>query len=148
MRRPMMSRERFWQRVNVTENYCWEWKLRMKHGYGCVSDGIDTPHGRTVVPHRAAYMFEVGPVPNGYEVDHLCFNGSCVRPDHLEAVLPVVNTRRRHSIGKGERTDECANGHAMTEANSYRYSDTRRPSCRQCNKAAVQRAVGRRRRAS
>lgn len=31
------------------------------------------------------------------EVDHLCFNPSCCNPDHLEAVTPQENKRRRRA---------------------------------------------------
>lgn len=54
--------------------------------------------------HRFAYEAVKGPIPEGYEVDHLCRVRSCVRPDHLEAVTRAENLRRM-------RNDICPLGH-------------------------------------
>lgn len=55
--------------------------------------------------HRYYYEQAKGPIPDGYHVDHLCVSrtkgrgGSraCCNPEHLEAVPPIVNTRRAQS---------------------------------------------------
>lgn len=44
--------------------------------------------------HRVYWERENGPVPSGLELDHLCRNPTCVRPDHLEAVTHAENIRR------------------------------------------------------
>jgi len=44
---------------------------------------------------RYFYLKYKGNIPKGYEIDHLCFNGRCVNPDHLEAVSHTENIRRR-----------------------------------------------------
>ena len=44
--------------------------------------------------HRLAYERFIGPIPLGYQIDHLCRNPSCFNPEHLEAVLPSENVRR------------------------------------------------------
>ena len=44
--------------------------------------------------HRAAYALDVGPIPEGLTIDHLCRVRHCVRPDHLEPVTQAENTRR------------------------------------------------------
>lgn len=65
---------------------CWLWLLSVgSHGYG--------QSGRTTA-HRVSHEAFRGPIPEGYEVDHLCRNKLCVNPDHLEAVPPVENQRR------------------------------------------------------
>ena len=60
-----------------------------REGYGRVRIG-----DRMVMVHRLAYEVWVGPIPEGYEVDHLCFVPACAAPWHLEAVTQAENQRR------------------------------------------------------
>ena len=50
--------------------------------------------GRPVLAHRAMYEQEVGPIPAGLTIDHLCRQRDCMRPTHLEAVSYAVNQQR------------------------------------------------------
>ena len=72
---------------------CWVFKNRKgrrKEGkYNHVRLG-----SRQIFAHRAMYEQEVGPIPLGYFIDHLCRETRCIRPDHLEAVTPAVNSQR------------------------------------------------------
>lgn len=53
--------------------------------------------------HRVIYEQEVGPIPPGYTIDHLCEFKACVEPTHLEAVPHYVNCHR----GRGTKlTDQ------------------------------------------
>lgn len=47
-----------------------------------------------IYAHRLSYELFVGPIPDGYELDHLCRNRGCVNPAHLEAVTHRVNVLR------------------------------------------------------
>ena len=70
---------------------CWNWgKPCFPHGYGILY--TDWPHFRAA--HRWIYEQLVGPVPDGFELDHLCRNRNCVNPDHLEVVTRRVNSIR------------------------------------------------------
>ena len=55
--------------------------------------------GSRQLAYRVSWERANGPVPDGLELDHLCRNPSCVRPDHLEPVTHGENLRR----GKGAK---------------------------------------------
>jgi hypothetical protein len=96
-------------RVEISENGCWEWKLSSgSHGYP--QGSIEHITGQRVsLAHRLSYQAFVGEIPEGAQVDHLCRNRNCVRPDHLEAVSQQVNIRRQY--GLPEDLSKCARGH-------------------------------------
>jgi len=54
--------------------------------------------------HRVSYQVFVGPIPDGYEIDHKCVNTLCIEPTHLEAVTGEENLKRRD-----QRQHEAAN---------------------------------------
>lgn len=78
--RPSLE-ERFWAKVNKQPgDGCWLWtaaKGPSGHGF------IGVAAGRTDRAHRVSYRLNVGPIPPGLLVRHLCNNAPCVRPDHL-----------------------------------------------------------------
>jgi len=55
-------------------------------GYGYVNVA-----GRTVAAHRLVYEMAVGPIPDGYHVDHRCGRRTCIAPEHLRALSPREN---------------------------------------------------------
>lgn len=65
----------------VSGNGCWVWQGKPRRGYSTL--------------YKKVYERTHGPVPSGYQVDHVCQNKLCLNPDHLEAVTPSVNIRRR-----------------------------------------------------
>lgn len=86
-RRPLAKR--FWEKVQKTEA-CWLWTATCDvHGYGRFAVG-----GTPVLAHRVGYELMHGAIPEGLELDHLCRNPSCVRPDHLQPVSHTTNMRR------------------------------------------------------
>lgn len=95
--------ERFWSKVEFTET-CWLWTGFMTgRGYGEF-----WPARRAgMAAHRYAYEFCVGPIPEGFLLDHLCHTRDesctdwltcphrvCVRPEHLEPVTNHENILR------------------------------------------------------
>ena len=61
--------ERFWAKVEKTEE-CWLWDGCLNsRGYGCI--GIN---GVSRLAHRVAYEAAKGPIPDGLVIDHLCHN--------------------------------------------------------------------------
>src|SRR3990167_6510962 len=69
---------------------CWEWQgAQNGAGYGQAWDG-----SRNRAAHRVMYEQLVGPVPIGFELDHLCRNKACCNPKHLEVVTHQENILR------------------------------------------------------
>lgn len=92
---------------------CWYWTGDVdRDGYGRYTSWADHRTRRIrIAAHRLIYLLEVGAIPSkpvSYEVDHLCRNKLCVRPDHLEAVPPAEN-RKRQGLAKRH----CRNGHLL-----------------------------------
>lgn len=98
---------RLWKRVDVTVDGCWTWT---GGGNGIGHGKIHTPNGRKYV-HRLTYEAAYGPIPEGLEIDHLCRNRGCVRPDHLEAVTHEENVRRGDSGKWITAKTHCPQGH-------------------------------------
>jgi len=80
------------------------------------------------------YEHFVGPIPDGFHIDHLCRNRACANPAHLEAVPPRVNILR--GVGMSAihaRQTHCVNGHPFDAENTLILPDGER-CCRTCNR--------------
>jgi len=86
-----------------------------------------------VYAHRWIYEQLVGPIPEGYDIDHVkargCSGSLCVEITHLEAVPHSENMRRA-------RLDVCRSGkHDLTNPENVRWdSQGRRRGCKVCHK--------------
>lgn len=131
--------DKFWDRVDRSGE-CWVWTgSATSGGYGNLRRA-----GKSDYAHRVSYRLSGREIPKGFHVDHLCRNTRCVRPEHLEAVPPVVNIRRGASGYGGVRT-ECRHGHDITDpANVYTQPDGGR-RCRVCSRAITARQTAERR---
>ena len=114
---------------------CWNWSGHIdRDGYGtCRWAGAR-------YAHRAMFMILSGPIPMGYEIDHLCKNRRCVNPKHLEAVEPIVN--RRRSPHRNRIKTHCIRGHAFTGYNQVDEvgpDGSPRRRCRTCSVEARRR---------
>ncbi len=125
--------DRWWLRVRVREDGCWEWiGARWRLGYGKFNVGE-----RRVAAHRFGYEMLVGPIPEGLDLDHLCRNPWCVNPDHLEPVTRTENTRRGiagiTNAARQRSISECPAGHPYDEENTY-YAARGSRNCRACDR--------------
>ena len=89
---PVTAEQRFFAKVTDGADGCWEWNRTDRAGYGepFFDDNVRW------LPHRWAYSFLRGEIPEGLELDHLCRNRGCVNPWHLEPVTRSENARRTY----------------------------------------------------
>lgn len=127
---------RLWAKVEKHPDGCWVWTgavNKRQNGYGIIYVG---PPRRQGVVHVLVYEWLRGPIPDDFDLDHLCRNTRCVNPDHLEPVPHEVNCRRGRSAER-EKTS-CPKGHPYNEANTYIRSNGWR-GCRLCRLASYHR---------
>lgn len=138
---------RLWRNVDRRgANECWPWLRKpSRTGYGYIAD-----KGKSRLVHRVAYELEVGPIPDGLGLDHLCHTNDesclggptcphrkCCNPAHLEPVTNLENAQRGRAGDAVRRRvaliTHCPQGHEYTEENTYTYASGGR-MCRTCNR--------------
>lgn len=137
--KPVSVEERFWRYVSPEPNSgCWLWVGSLnKGGYGQlgVKKGqFGAATKRPKVAHIIAWELYRGPIPDGFQLDHLCRVRSCVNPDHLEPVICRTNLARGMGfVGQNLRKTHCPQGHEYTKENTYLTRRGER-NCRACRK--------------
>jgi hypothetical protein len=116
---------------------CWIWnRTLLPNGYAQLS-----VKGEKHYVHRLFYLLTYGPIGDGLQIDHLCRNRACCRPDHLEAVTCRVNLFRAPTTRAAIHAAKthCIKGHRLSGSNLYVYWYSRkggpkRPTrvCRAC----------------
>lgn len=121
---------RFMRKVDLPKDIgeCWMWIGSVNSsGYGTISVGT-----RTMQAHRVSYeLWNTNPIPDGLVLDHVCWNKSCVNPDHLEPVTQSENNYRTFDDPRNQKT-HCKRGHALTPENVIRWRTHRR--CKTCHR--------------
>lgn len=104
------DREYIRARVAIdSETGCWLWQRSLdRDGYGSARK---SPVGKRA--HRQAFAAFVGPIAEGFQLDHLCRVRHCVNPAHLEPVTLVENVRR--GVRADQTKSHCKRGHAYAE---------------------------------
>lgn len=121
--------------MRVNTNDCWLWAgLVHGSGYGIYLVKIDGKW-RQRKAHRLVYEHEVGEIPQGLVLDHLCRVRLCVNPVHLEAVTIGENLMRGEGLqAQNKRKTHCINGHELTEDNVFiRKTENNSRRCKACS---------------
>lgn len=72
---------------------CVVWTAGTIRGYGYIErDGVK------LMSHRVAFERENGSIPEGMQVDHICRNRSCVKPDHLRLADNKANAENKPMV--------------------------------------------------
>jgi hypothetical protein len=120
--------DRLWSRVEKTDT-CWLWTGANWNGYGQIR-----ADNRVRLVHRVSYELLVGPIPEGFQIDHLCRVHNCVNPAHLEAVTPRTNNLRGTSAAAvAARRTHCPQNHPYDNENTHINARGHR-RCRACNR--------------
>lgn len=101
---------------------------------GCLLwQGYIQPNGYPASAHRRVYEKAHGPIPDGFDIDHVwdkgCRYRHCIRLEHLEAVPHSENVRR--GMAARGQAENCAKGHKYTDENT-RWRTTRGRPTRVC----------------
>jgi hypothetical protein len=146
-------------RAAETASGCWPWQGNINDsGYG--RRRVGTP-GILWRAHVLVYVELVGPIPDGFELDHtchtndpacpggrMCLHRRCVRPVHLEPVTPGENWLRGRSLSRQAMdVTHCPQGHPYSLENTYLHQGRGRlyRRCRICIRASNRRSEERRR---
>lgn len=98
--------------------------------------GVITIQGKRWLVHRLVYTLEVGPIAEGYELDHVvdwgCGIRHCADSAHLEPVTHRENVMRSSNfVALKARQTHCIHGHRFSKTNTMiRANGTR--ACRTC----------------
>lgn len=104
-------------KIQHDDNGCWLWTgtVFLRTGYANFWFS-----GKSHLGHRWSYRHFVGPIPTGYQLDHLCRVRNCVNPAHLEPVTPRENNARSSSPSAINAVKtHCKHGHEFTSDNTY-----------------------------
>jgi HNH endonuclease len=80
----------------VDDRGCWVWQRALSNGYGRMRR-----NGKNVLAHRWYWEQANGRIPEGFEIDHVCRNTTCVNPHHLRLATHAENGQNRSAAGKG-----------------------------------------------
>lgn len=62
--------------------------------------------GKLVMKHRVEWEKVHGPIPKGYEINHLCKNRECCNVDHLECIT-ISEHRSKDNALRYKQREKC-----------------------------------------
>ncbi len=109
------------------DDMCWEWQGNIDtYGYG-------TYGNQNHMVHRVVYELLIDKLELKDTIDHLCFNRSCVNPNHLEVVPLRDNILRGNNAASiNSRKTHCIKGHEFDLYNTYTHPKRGTRHCRPC----------------
>ncbi len=134
--------QRFVAKVDLSApSGCWLWTAAKRSGTG---HPVFSVGKLSTSANRWLYVWLVGPIPAGHDLDHLCRNPPCVNPEHMEAVSHQENLQR--GVFTRSLLDTCKNGHEWTRDNTRIYRNKARDGrpYKQCNACCRDRQAKRR----
>lgn len=98
--RKLATKEQLFLTKAIKSEGCWGWS------------GTLSPTGYTTLNaerkkwfgHRVSFEMHIGPIPDGFDIDHKCHNKSCTNPDHLQAVSRKENKENTNGAYKCNST--------------------------------------------
>lgn len=128
------------QRGVVTTDHGLEWRRPDSRGYGTVSWTVG---GRTLQTraHRIAWMLENGPIPDGYDIDHLpSCPKTCVTVEHLQLLSKSDHTKLGWERGElNGRWGTARERIHPPKAKSFSWQTERQ--CKNCNQEFLPRTA-------
>jgi HNH endonuclease len=85
-------------------------------------------HGKLVMAHRLAWAIIRGPIPTGYEIDHICKNRACVNILHLQSI-----TGHQHTVQSNQERWGVFHKHSGPE-HEIRRTRAGHPYCISCRR--------------
>lgn len=99
-----IAKERFWTKVNKTEN-CWFFLSSIdRNGYGLF--WLD---GKARLAHKVSYFFEFGAYSSSWHVLHNCDTRNCVNPKHLRLGTHKENMQDKKIRGRAPKGANTTN---------------------------------------
>jgi hypothetical protein len=118
-------RDRLYARLEPDPCGCLLWtRARDAKGYGRIAVRGQDGKIRSGYVHIAAWVLEKGPVPAGFELDHVkargCLHRHCANVAHMEVLTHKENLMRGGGVGAVNAAKECCPAdHPYDEANTY-----------------------------
>jgi HNH endonuclease len=112
--------ERFWPKVSVHENACWEWIAGTNGvGYGMLHCVRPEYRSRKALATHVSWFLKYGKWPKK-DLLHSCDNPPCTNPEHLSEGTHKQNIQQSVERGRNweKRKTHCTQGHPYSEENT------------------------------